>query len=182
MIDQKTGIDFPMFQSQVPSIFGQPDENGPFAQNYLRTMDFSEFAPNFDHVVDFEGNPWNYKIYGNYVIEDMLRAALRNVVDRGLAQELHTYDGCFNIRQAKGANIPSMHSWALPLDLNAAENPFGGDPSFSPEFVRCFADVGWEWGGLWLPASVRDGMHFQPCWIKVRTGPLAPIAWGGSPA
>ena len=177
MIDQETGIDFPMFQSQVPGIFGQPNE-GQFAQDYLRTIDFSEFAAAFAHVLDYEGNPWNCKIYGNYVLERPLRQALGFVVSRGLAQELKTFDGCFNIRQAKGGNFLSMHSWGLATDWNAALNPFGGDPTFSPEFVQCFADSGFEWGGLWQPDNLRDGMHFQLPWIKVRTGELAPTAWG----
>jgi len=176
MIDEKTGIDFPFFQSQVPAIFGDPT-GPPFPENYLRTMDFSEFQVPFAHVLDFMGNPWNFRIYGNYVIEDMLRAAFRNVCDRGLAHEFHTFNGCFNIRKAKGFNGYSMHSYGLPVDFNADENPFGEEPSFSPEFVLCFAQVGWEWGGLWQPAAVRDGMHFQPCWIKVRSGPLAPVPW-----
>jgi hypothetical protein len=183
MIDERTGIDFPFFQSQVPDIFEVDDPRDQnFQAKFLRTMDFSLFRPHFDHVVDYENNPWNYKIYGNWIIEDMLRAAFLNVVDRGLAGELHSFDGCFNIRRAKGFDGWSMHSYGLPIDLNAAENPFGQKPSFSPEFVRCFADAGWEWGGLWEPASIRDGMHFQPCWIKVRTGPLAPVPWGGSQA
>lgn len=171
---------FPFYQSQVPDLFGDPRDPS-FAPTYLRTMDFTDLLPNFSHVRDFEGNPWAGKIYGNGYIKNMLRAALEALVARGIADQLHTYDGCFNIRQAKGGNFLSMHSFGLPVDLNAAENPFGGDPSFSDDFVLCFSQNGWEWGGLWVPASVRDGMHFQPCWIKDRTGPLAPVAWTGTP-
>ena len=177
MIDQKTGIDFPFYQSQVASIFGQPDENGPFAQGYLRTMDFSEFADAFAHVKDFEGNPWSHKIYGNYVLEDPLRKALGLIVSRGLAGELHTYDGCFNIRRSKGGGIMSMHSWGLAVDFNAAENPYGGATQFSDDFIKCFAESGFESGSLW---STPDSRHFQIVWVKLRTdgNPLNPVAWG----
>ena len=176
MIDPKTGIDFPFFQSQVQSIFGDPDENGPFARDYLRTMDFTEFADAFAHVKDYEGNPWGHKIYGNYVMEEPLRKALGLVVSRGLAGELHSYDGCFNIRRSKGGGIMSMHSWGLAVDFNAGTNPFGQEGDMSPEMIRCFAESGMEWGGLW---STPDGMHFQIVWVRQRTdgNPLNPVAW-----
>ena len=181
MIDPKTGIDFPLMQSQVVDVFGDPT-GAPFPETYLRTMDFSEFSGAFPQVVDFMGDPWNLKIFGNYALEDMLRAAFKALVAGGLAGELQTFDGCFNIRKMKGGAGYSMHSWGLACDFNAGSNPFGGDPAFSPEFVDCFARNGFEWGGLWTPDSLRDGMHFQLPWIRVRTGPLAPVAWGGSPA
>jgi len=176
MVDPKTGIDFPFFQSQVPSLFGTPT-GPPFPETYLRTMDFSEFAEVFAHVQDFMGDSWNCRIYGNYVLEDPLRVAFRAICDQGLARELQTFDGCFNIKKMKGGTGYSMHSWGLAIDLNAASNPFGGDPAFSDNLVICFAQAGFEWGGLWQPDYLRDGMHFQLPWIKVRSGPLAPTPW-----
>jgi len=178
MLDPKTGIDFPFFQSQVPDIFGTPT-GAPFPENYLRTMDFGEFRPHFDHVVDFMGDPWDYRIYGNYILDAPLRRAFGLVVARGLAGELQTFDGCFCIRKMKGGSGYSMHSWALALDFNALTNPFGGTPTLSPEFVSCFTECGFEWGGLWRPDEYRDGMHFQIVWIRVHTdgNPLNPVAW-----
>jgi len=176
MIDLKTGIDFPFFQSQLYDIFGEPNE-GQFARDYLRTLDFSEFVDAFAHVLDFEGNPWRGKIYGNFALEAPLRKAFGLLVERGLAGELRTYDGCFNIRRMKGGASLSVHSWALAVDFNAAENPFGGAVSFSNEFIRCFADAGFEAGALW---HTKDGMHFQLCWTQDWRGssnPLAPIPW-----
>src|SRR5271157_5999364 len=172
------GFTYPFFQSQVPDIFGDP-RAPDFEATYLRTMDFTDLLPSFSQVRDFEGNPWSGKIYGNGYMHAPLRAALEAIIARGLAGEIHTYDGCWNIRQAKGGSIMSMHSWGLALDLDALLNPFGGDPVWSPEFVKCFAQNGFEWGGLWVPDSIRDGMHFQIPWIRVRTGELAPVAWGG---
>ena len=177
MFDEKTGIDFPFFQSQVQDIFGPPDESGAFAQAYLRVCDLTEFADALGHVVDYEGNPWSHKIYCNWVACDPLKRAFGFLVARGLAGELRTFDGCFNIRKKKGGSGYSVHSWGLAVDLNAGSNPFGEDPTLSPDFVRCFADSGFEWGGLWQPDNLRDGMHFQLPWIKVRTGPLAPVSW-----
>lgn len=179
MIDEKTGIDFPFFQSQVSDIFGQPDEHGPFAKNYLRIIDLSEFKPNFDHVLDYEGNPWNYKVYGNWIIEGPLKRALGMVISRGLAEEIQSFEGCAVFRPPKGGGMKySMHAYGLALDFNAGSNPFGGTPTMSPELVSCFAECGFEWGGLWAPPGT-DGMHFQIVWVKYRTGdnPLNPVAW-----
>jgi len=174
MIDQITGIDFPFFQSQVQNIFGLPDESGPFAQAYLRVCDLTEYADALGHVVDYEGNPWHHKIYCNWVICDPLKRAFKFLVERGLAGELRTFDGCFNIRRSKGGGIMSMHSWGLAVDFNAGANGYGESPTISPDFVSCFAESGFEWGGLW---STPDGMHFQLPWIKVRSGALAPVPW-----
>jgi len=177
MLDPETQIDFPMFQSQMIFIFGDP-RDPEFALTYLRSLDFPEFAAAFAHVRDYEGNPWGHKIYGNYVLEAPLRRAFGLLGARGLAPELQTYDGCFNIRRKTGGSGYSVHSWGLAVDLNAGNNGFGEDPSLSPDFVKCFAESGFEWGGLWQPDNLRDGMHFQLPWIKVRTGPLAPVPWG----
>jgi hypothetical protein len=180
MIDEKTGIDFPFFQSDVPGIFegDVTDPHDPdFQAGYLKTMNFSEFHPHFDHVKDFEGNPWNYKIYGCYFLEDPTRKALGMIVEQGLSELLHTFDGCHCIRPPKGGSMRwSMHSWGLAEDWNAGSNSYGAKPAMDSRIVKCFAACGFEWGGLWSPP--QDGMHFQLPWIKERTGPLAPVAWG----
>lgn len=176
MYDSKTGIDFPLFQSQLEEFYGTPN-HGQFAEDYLETMDFSEFSKDFLHVRDYEGGPWNCKIYGHYAMEDPLRRALGLVVQRSLAKELRTYNGCFCIRSMASGKGPSVHSWGMAVDFNANWNKFGHKPTLSPKFVKCFAESGFEWGGLWTPDKYRDGMHFQLPWIKVRTGLLAPVAW-----
>src|SRR5208337_2219153 len=107
---------YPFYQSQVPDLFGDPTDPS-FAGTYLRTMDFTDLLPNFAHVRDFEGNPWSGHIYGNGYMTAPLRAALEALIAKGIADQWHTYDGCFNIRQAKGGSIMSMHSWALAVDL-----------------------------------------------------------------
>lgn len=170
-------MDFPIFQSQLYDLFGEPSERGEFAEYYLRTMDFSEFAEAFVHVSDYEGNPWSCRIYGNAYIEAPLRRAFWNIVDRGLAGELHTYDGCFNIRRMKGGRSLSVHSWGMAVDFNAATNGFGRQGDMSPEFIRCFADAGFESGALW---RTPDFMHVQLCWTRDWQGssnPLAPVPW-----
>jgi hypothetical protein len=180
MLDERTGIDFPFFQSEVLDMFGRPDENGPFAKKFLRVIDLSEFSPYFDHVVDYQGNSWNYKVYGNWIIEEPLKRAFSLLVARGLAQEIQSYEGCAVYRPPRGGGMRwSMHAFGLALDFNASTNEYGQEPSMPHEVVRCFAECGWEWGGLWTPDKYRDGMHFQLVWVRQRTdgNPLNPVAW-----
>lgn len=165
MIDNETGIDFPFFQNQLQDLFGQPSTGGAFARDYLATMDLTEFAPHLGHVDDFQGNPWGHKVYGNYVMAGPLRKAFRLICERGLAGQLRTYDGCFNIRPMKASGRLSVHAWGLALDFNAATNPFTRGElvtDFSDDFIACWYEAGWEWGGDWR--SVKDAMHFQLCW------------------
>jgi hypothetical protein len=98
------------------------------------------------------------RIYCNKDLIAPLTRAFRNLIQRGLVNELKTWDGCFNIRQQRGATAPSLHSWAIAIDVNAAENGLGKTPKLSPEFVACFTDAGFHWGGTW---KRKDGMHFQ---------------------
>lgn len=181
MLDETTQIDFPFFQNQLEDMFGTPDTDGHFARDYLRIIDLGEFVTPLAHVLDFEGNPWSHRIYGNGVMAGPLKKAFRLICERGLAGELKTFDGCFNIRRMKGGNSWSVHSWGLALDFNAATNPFTRGPlitDFSPEFVMCFAESGFEWGGLWR--SIKDAMHFQLPWTgdwRQSQNSLKPIPW-----
>jgi hypothetical protein len=99
------------------------------------------------------------RIYCNRLLEKPLLRALQNIVDRGLAPEVRTWDGCFQIRQQRGSLFAaSLHSWGLAIDINAAWNRLGAKPTMSAALVKCFTDAGFEWGGNWRRP---DGMHFQ---------------------
>jgi hypothetical protein len=98
------------------------------------------------------------KLYCNKDMVAPLSQAFKNLIDTGKVSELKTFDGCFNIRKKRGLSSMSLHSWGIAIDLNAAWNCFGCKPVLSPEFVKCFTDAGFDWGGTW---SKPDGMHFQ---------------------
>jgi hypothetical protein len=153
------GQDFPIFQKQLYDLFGEPVEGA----DYLVSINFGEFSYAFSHVLDFEGKAWRHKIYAHQLMAAPLRKAFGLIVDRGLFNELKTYDGCFNIRHMKGSKSMSVHSWGLAVDFNADDNPFGGPVNLSDEFIRCFADAGFEAGALW---HKPDGMHFQLPWTR----------------
>lgn len=98
------------------------------------------------------------KIFINKDFQPILEQALRNVINRGLAKELKTWDGCFIIRTKRELKSLSLHSWAIAVDVNLEENQLHATPKLSPAFVKCFTDAGMDWGGTW---TRKDGMHFQ---------------------
>lgn len=98
------------------------------------------------------------KVYCNKVMQEPLLQAFKNLIATGHVKELKTWDGCFNIRKKRGASSASLHSWGIAVDLNAAWNGFGKEPTLSAGFAKCFTDAGFDWGGLW---KTKDGMHFQ---------------------
>jgi len=98
------------------------------------------------------------RIYCNRDMIAPLTQAFQNLIKTGFVKELKTWDGCFNIRNKRGASSASLHSWGVAIDVNAAWNGFGKKPTLSAGFVKCFTDSGFDWGGVW---SKPDSMHFQ---------------------
>lgn len=98
------------------------------------------------------------KIFINKDFKPLLEKALRNLIDRELTEELKTWDGVFMIRSKRALSSLSLHSWAIAVDVNQAENQLNQVPKLSPEFVKCFTDASMDWGGEW---TRKDGMHFQ---------------------
>lgn len=98
------------------------------------------------------------KIYCNRDLVKPLEQALSNLINRNVVNELKTWDGCFNIRKKRGLKSMSLHSWGIAIDVNAAWNGLGKTPTLSREFVKCFTDAGFYWGGNF---KRKDGMHFE---------------------
>ena len=99
------------------------------------------------------------RIYCNKDMVEPLKQAITNIISRNLISQLKTWDGCFNIRKKVGALSPSLHSWGIAIDINAAWNGYNKTPTMSKELVQCFKDAGFDWGGDWKGSI--DGMHFQ---------------------
>lgn len=98
------------------------------------------------------------RIFCNKDLIGPLSQAFKNLIDRGFVKELKTWDGCFNIRNKRGMQSMSLHSWGIAIDVNAFENGLHQTPKLSAGFVKCFTDAGFDWGGVW---TRKDGMHFQ---------------------
>lgn len=99
------------------------------------------------------------KIYCNKDLAQPLLVALAGLTAANLLTELKTFDGCFAIRSIRGLpDQQSAHSYGLAIDINAATNQLGAKPSLTPEFIKCFTDAGFTWGGNFHRI---DGMHFS---------------------
>jgi hypothetical protein len=102
------------------------------------------------------------KVTCNKVMVPQLRAALREVVQRGLADRIHPsqYGGCYYPRYigydpAKGL---SLHTWGIAIDLNVPENQRGTVGQMDRQVVAIFKRWGFAWGGDW---RYTDPMHFE---------------------
>ena len=96
-----------------------------------------------------------------------LIAALSAIHDSGLWDFLAPYGGGFQFRRIGGSPLLSMHSLALALDFDPANNArdlpadqsrFGASAG-GREVVRLFGLYGWAWGGDFQKRP--DAMHFQ---------------------
>lgn len=99
------------------------------------------------------------KIRCNIDMHKPLMAVFELLIERGLAHELKTFDGCFNLRFKRGSDSkPSLHCYGLAIDLNASLNPLRGESKWSKEFVQVWHDAGFFWGGDFTRI---DAQHFQ---------------------
>jgi hypothetical protein len=96
----------------------------------------------------------------HWALLPQLRAALQEVVDRGLASEIHPdeYAGCYYPRFIAGSTTLSNHSFGLALDLNVPGNQRGTVGEMNREVVAIFEKWGFAWGGYW---GYTDPMHFE---------------------
>ncbi len=96
----------------------------------------------------------------NRLIFPQLRAALQEVVDRGLADQIHPgeYAGCYYPRFIAGSTQLSNHSFGLALDLNVPGNQRGTVGEMNRDVVQIFESWGFTWGGHW---RYTDPMHFE---------------------
>ncbi len=134
----------------------------------LRDVYFGWLSPDSKAFVH---NDW-FGFICHRLVVPKFQMAFRNLVARGLAEELKTFDGCYNPRLKRGSsswltagsNSWSTHSWGIAIDLNAPWNAFGQRIfEMTQEFVGCFRDAGFVWGGDW---SYPDAMHFQYCTVR----------------
>ena len=98
------------------------------------------------------------RVYCNRDLVQPLLRAFQNIRDAGLADEIKTWDGCFQIRNKRAGRTASLHSWGQAVDVNAAWNRLGMKPTMPLNLVLCFLEAGFDWGGEW---AIPDGMHFQ---------------------
>ncbi len=112
-----------------------------------------------DHIVT-QTVPILGAVTCNKLIFPQLDAALREVVERGLADKIHPreYAGCYYPRFIAGTTKLSNHSFGLALDLNVPGNQRGTVGEMDRFVVQIFEKWGFTWGGRW---GYTDPMHFE---------------------
>ncbi len=98
------------------------------------------------------------RVTGNRVMLPQLRAALNEVVTRGLSKSIYHYDGCYVPRFIAGSHSLSFHTFGTAIDLNAADNYRGIAGKMDRQVVAIFKRWGFAWGGDW---HYTDPMHFE---------------------
>ena len=112
------------------------------------------------HFPPYPGVPHVTRIQMNSFCWDSFCAVFRELIATGLVKELHTYDGCVNLRRKRGLSEWSIHSWGLALDFDQALAPLGSQaPHFSQAFLNVWRRHGWDCGADWQ--GRKDPMHFQ---------------------
>ncbi len=90
------------------------------------------------------------------------RAALNEIVERGLASKIHAdeYAGCYYPRYINRdpAYGLSLHSWGIAADLNVPGNLRGTKGEMDRTVVKIMKKWGMAWGGDW---NYTDPMHFE---------------------
>lgn len=146
--------------SQALKKYGDPNLETTQSKHFELWIVDSDILEAFAHVkfsaLGTIGFP--KKIFLNKDMKTPLQNALRTLICRGLTKELKTWDGVFIIRKKQALTSLSLHSWAIAVDVNQAENQLNMTPKLSKEFAKCFIDCGFDWGGTW---TRKDGMHFQ---------------------
>ena len=104
-------------------------------------------------------------------VEGALSELLRVLgVDEFVRQGWHLYCGCHNYRPKTGTTSKSYstHAWAIALDFNAMENPYG---KAKTSFSDVAFDIWEKWGFLcgWR-AWGHDAMHVQAAIPLVKKG------------
>ena len=96
----------------------------------------------------------------NKLLLPQLRAALEEIVARGLADRIHPgeYAGCYYPRFIAGSTTLSNHAFGLALDLNVPGNQRGTAGEMDRGVVAAFERWGFAWGGRW---RYTDPMHFE---------------------
>ena len=137
------------------------------------------FKPNFMANLTHVACPWKFQTAfqaeGGLIIchkkcaDSLTRVLQKTWADIGQSQDhAHTlgydvFDGSYVVRAMRGGTAPSMHSFGIAFDFDAAANQQHSMKHLfqhNTPLVDNFLAESWIWGGDWTPQSI-DAMHFQ---------------------
>jgi hypothetical protein len=167
--DEVTGISFPFFQGVLYEMFGDPRDQG-FKNDHLGFIDLRDFMDMLGGLDSLSQGPY-FGLFGNWIMEGPLHKALWLVRDKALGSVIQSLD-CYCDSRLNG-RAATAHAYGLALLINAR------NPRFSSDFISCFAQAGFEWGGLW--GGGQHLCHFQLPWTQEwqpgSRGVVTPVAF-----
>lgn len=92
------------------------------------------------------------------VMMPQLKAALAEVVSRGLGKHVYQTAGCYYPRFIANTTRLSNHAFGMAIDINSLQNQRGTRGQMHPQVVQIFKEWGFAWGGDW---RWTDPMHFE---------------------
>jgi hypothetical protein len=133
------------------------------------------FKPDFMSNLTSIQCPWKFQagtskiICHKKVADSLIRVLNKTWNDINHSQDTahilgyDVFDGSYVVRNKRGGTTPSMHSFGIAFDFDAAANQQHSMKHLfqhNTPLVDNFIAEGWIWGGDWSPGSI-DAMHFQ---------------------
>lgn len=140
-------------REEVFDIFGDPLE----ASYWKRYGAFCTVPPELSHVFPYQ-RQGNHGFWCNRLLVPVFEKVYDRIVKDSLSSELYSFDGCYNLRNVRGGDKLSMHSWGIAVDHNAKTNRLGTKGDLSPKIVKIFEEEEFTWGGRF---GRKDPMHFE---------------------
>lgn len=143
---------------------GGADSNslGSFSYRYFEDGSVEPEASWVNANITTETVPILGSVTCHRVMLPQFRAAMREIVDSGLADRIDRadYGGCYVPRFiGRDPNRGlSLHTWGIAVDLNVSGNHRGTVGEIDRRVVRIFKKWGFAWGGDW---EWTDPMHFE---------------------
>ena len=155
-------------EEALNAFFGKPDMDKGIAPNIVRVeLPYNMFLA-WDKSVEIDMISCNKEVADSLV---RILTRIRDELGMEFIKEhgLHLFGGCVNVRNMRGSNNPSRHSWGVAIDLNPEENGLHtpwidgrqGEKGFATmptKVVEIFEAAGWKSGAR---AWSSDAMHFQ---------------------
>ena len=165
-------LENPPSQGRCFEVYGDFRIKGWKEQNIVQ-CDLSMFRSELEHVHVNSSKPDKKILVQNNwfgfechrLVVPKFQEAFKNVINRNLAKQIKTFNGCHVVRQMAGGKAWSTHSWGISIDLNTEWNRFKQKKfEMSEDLANCFEALGFVWGGRWT--GFPDAMHFQYATVR----------------
>lgn len=88
----------------------------------------------------------------------LLNEAFKELEAKSIFAEIKSIHDCYCVRNIRGSDVLSVHSWGAGIDMNAPENPLGSLGTWSETFIEIMSINGIFCGQTW--EGRKNPMHF----------------------